>query len=362
VDASDLQRLGICDPSAPDAEDRLRLLEFLADRGAGEDELARATASDSLGALALELALRGSDADFSFDDASRKAGLDRESASALWRALCFADPQGSDVRLSSAEADALATLAGASRDLLGPASTLGVSRVLGASAARLAEALIDAMRVQLEMPKRSAGVDYSEVVSQYSELAQTQLGSLLAVFDAVFRRHMVAVASGSWSLDAEALAAQRELLVGFVDIEGYTSLSRTLTTGELADLVGQFETIVTDTVSRHQAHLIKLIGDAAMIVCEDAHAGCALALEIVRRFGAGLGRPAVRIGLANGPVISLRGDYFGDVVNLASRLAGFARPSTIVADDSVRQIAADTFAFRALPPTELKGLGRIPVA
>ena len=341
MDAFDLERLGIYDPSAPDAQDRLRLLEFLAGSGAGEGELVDAAATNSLGALALELALCGPELGFSFDDASRDAGLDKESASALWRALGFADPQGSPLRLSSAEADALALLARASHDLLGQAATVGVARVLGAGAARLAEALVDAMRVQFEMPKRSAGVDYSEVVAQYTELARSQLGSLLAVFDAVFRRHMVAVASGNWSFDAEALAAQRELVVGFVDIEGYTSLSRTLSSRELADLVGQFETIVTDTLARHPARLIKLIGDAAMIVCEDAREGCRLALEIVGQFGAGLGLPAVRVGLAAGPVIALRGDYFGDVVNLASRLAGIARPSSVVVDDGVKRIAAD---------------------
>ncbi len=362
MDARDLERLGIYDASAPDAEDRLRLLEFLAERGAGEGELVDAAATDSLGALALELAVRGPNAGFGFDDAGRAAGLDEGSASAIWRALGFADPQGSAVRLNAAEAEALATLAAASRDLLGPDATIGVARVLGASAARLAEAIVDAMRVQFEMPKRTAGVAYSEVVSQYSELAQGQLGALLSVFDAVFRRHMVVVASGSWSFDAEALASQRELVVGFVDIEGYTSLSRTLSTRELADLVEQFETIVTDTVSRHRARLIKLIGDAAMIVCEDAREGCRLALEIAAQFGAGSLLPAVRVGLAAGPAIALRGDYFGDVVNLASRLAGIAEPSTVVVDDGVRRIAAEEFAFVQLPPIQLKGLSRSPVA
>ncbi|MGO8904374.1 MAG: adenylate/guanylate cyclase domain-containing protein [Solirubrobacteraceae bacterium] len=141
---------------------------------------------------------------------------------------------------------------------------------------------------------------------------------------------MIAVVSGNWSFDAEALTSQRELLVGFVDIEDYTSLSRALTTGQLAALVGRFETIVTDTVSRHPARLIKLIGDAAMIVREDAHEGCRLALEIVGQFGTGRGQPAVGVGLANGPVTALRGDYFGDVVNLASRLPGLPdrRPSS----------------------------------
>jgi adenylate cyclase len=362
VDATELQGLGIYDPSAPDAEDRLRLFEFLAERGARTEDIVRAAQTESLGALALELSMRGPGPGQSFADAGRQAGLDGESAQALWRALGFADPAASPPRLSDKEAEALATLAGVRRDLLGPGATLGLARVLGASAARLAEALVDAMRVEFEMPMRNSGVGYSEVVSRYTQLAQDQLGSLMEVFEAVFRRHMLGVASGKWSFDAEALASQRELLVAFVDIEGYTSLSRTLTTGQLADLVGQFETIVTDAVSRHPARLIKLIGDAAMIVCDDTHAGCNLALEIVGHFGAELGQPAVRIGLAKGPVIALRGDYFGDVVNLASRLAGIAEPSSVVVEGSVREIAGDAFSFEELPPTELKGLGRTPVA
>jgi len=60
-------------------------------------------------------------------------------------------------------------------------------------------------------------------------------------------------------------------------------------------------------------------------------------------------------------VIALRGDYFGDVVNTASRLAGIARPSTVVVEESVKQIAADAFAFEQLPPIELKGLGAASV-
>jgi len=362
MDAGDLVRLGLYDPTAPDAEDRLRLLYLLADRGASEDDLVRAAATESLGALALELTIHGPQAGLSFAEAAGAAGLDDESASALWRALGFGDPEGSQPRLSPPEVNALATLAAASHDLLGPAATRGVGRVLGASAARLAEALVDAMRVEFEMPRRTSGAEYSEVVVQYVELAEAQLDSFLAVFDAVFRRHMVTVASGNWSFDAEASALQRELVVGFVDMEGYTSLSRTLTSRQLAELVEQFEQLVSDAVSRHPARLIKLIGDAAMIVCESSLDACRLGLELVAAFGPGRGLPAVRVGLARGPVMAVRGDYFGQVVNLASRLAGSAEPSTVTVDDTVRQSAEESFAFERLPAIELKGVDRTPTA
>ena len=170
------------------------------------------------------------------------------------------------------------------------------------------------------------------------------------------------VASAGWSFDEEASAARHELTVCFVDMEGYTALSRTLSGRELAELVSRFETIVTDVVSRHGARLIKLIGDAAMIVSEDVDAGCALALEAIERFDEDPDLPAVRAGLANGPVMALRGDYFGEVVNLASRLAGVGHPSSATVDGAVRQLAGDAFDFTALPPTELKGLARPPAA
>ncbi len=59
LDRAELERLGVYEPDAPDAEDRLRLLAYLLDRGASSEDLVRAFGSGGLGALALELALRG---------------------------------------------------------------------------------------------------------------------------------------------------------------------------------------------------------------------------------------------------------------------------------------------------------------
>jgi adenylate cyclase len=361
LDRAELERLGVYEPDAPDAEDRLRLLAYLLDRGASSEDLVRAFRSGGLGALALELALREGDEPVPFERARESAGLDPEAASALWRALGFPEPDAS-LPLSAIEAGALRTLADAGGSLFGRPATVGLARVIGAGAARLSDAIVEAVRVQVEVPRVRAGVEYSKVVAEYCELAQNQLDAFVAVFEAAFRRHLVMVASAGWSFDEEASAARHELTVCFVDMEGYTALSRTLSGRELAELVSRFETIVTDVVSRHGARLIKLIGDAAMIVSEDADAGCALALETIERFDEDPDLPAVRAGLANGPVMALRGDYFGEVVNLASRLAGVGQPSSATVDDAVRQLAGGAFDFTALPPTELKGLARPPAA
>lgn len=361
LDAAELERLGVYEPDAPDAEDRLRLLAYLLDGGASSGDLVRAFRSGGLGALALELTLRGGDEPVPFERARESAGLDPEAASALWRALGFPEPDAG-LPLSPTEAGALRTLADAGGSLFGRPATVGLARVIGAGAARLSDAIVDAVRVQVEVPRVRAGVEYSKVVAEYCELAQNQLDAFVEIFGAAFRRHLVMAASAGWSFDEEASAARHELTVCFVDMEGYTALSRTLSGRELAELVSRFETIVTDVVARHGARLIKLIGDAAMIVCEDADAGCSLALETIERFDDDPDLPAVRAGLANGPVMALRGDYFGEVVNLASRLAGVGQPSSATVDGAVRELAGDAFDFAALPPTELKGLARPPAA
>jgi hypothetical protein len=157
MDALALERLGVYDPSASNADDRLRLLCFLVERGATEDELVRAADGENLGALAVELALQGREKRVDFASVTERMGVDEATAAQVWRALGFTDPDPSLVHLTSAEADALTLVAAAGRDVLGPTAALALARVLGATSSRLAEAIVDAMRVQFEMPALTAG-------------------------------------------------------------------------------------------------------------------------------------------------------------------------------------------------------------
>ena len=362
VDAADFERLGIYDPAAPGAEDRLRLLTFLAEAGAAEDELAAAAAAGRLGGLATELAIRRGAATLDFTALAERAGLERDTAARFWMALGFADPDVVAPRLSAAEADAVKGLLGLGKELFGEQMSLGIARTAGGAASRLAEALVDALRVEYEMPRLAAGEDYSSVIAYFVRLIDRELDVFLSAFGAVLRRHIQLVASGRWSFDEQAGTARRDLVVGFVDMAGYTALSRTLHPREFSQLVDRFESVVADAVSRRGGRLVKLIGDGAMVASTDAAEACRLARELVDAFAAAPDLPEVRVGLAAGQVIAMLGDYFGEVVNLAARLVAIAETSAVVVSEDVRGAAGDGFDFEPVALDELKGFTEVPRA
>jgi adenylate cyclase len=64
------------------------------------------------------------------------------------------------------------------------------------------------------------------------------------------------------------------------------------------------------------------------------------------------------VGIHAGPVLFQEGDYFGRTVNLASRIAEYARPGEVlVTQEVVDQSEPDGVAFREIGPVELKGIG-----
>jgi class 3 adenylate cyclase len=89
-----------------------------------------------------------------------------------------------------------------------------------------------------------------------------------------------------------------------------------------------------------------------MFVVEDPTRACSLALELIDR-----SPHPVRVGLADGAVVALFGDYYGETVNLAARLVAIAQPSSVAVSEAVRHGATDTFTFEALPAQVLKGFG-----
>ena len=338
----------------PDDEDQRRLVELLRRLGASEEELA-STPSHERSALALDLALRGGRPPLTLDAAARAIGGDPRTVLRFWHALGFAaEPEGAVV--PAAMVDAQSVLANAA-ELIGDEATLGLARVVGTAAARLAEAVVDSFRVGFELPELGRGTRYSDVVEDYVEITRTALPEFEALLLSTFRAHLVRVAGDAWAPDVEAAAARRELAIGFADLVGYTALTRTMSPAELSRLLRRYEDVVAEVVGNHNARLVKQIGDGAMFTADSAAAGAATAYELATAFATADGLPPVRIGLAAGSVLTHYGDYYGDVVNLAARLVALARPGTVVVSEQVAAALGDAWSVERLPDQALKGFG-----
>ena len=141
----------------------------------------------------------------------------------------------------------------------------------------------------------------------------------------------------------------------FCDVAGSTRLFSQLGDVVARDLISKLLQDLVQIVDRHQGVLIKTIGDELMCGFDDADAGTKAAIAMQQlaqaRRAVAQGIPlSIRIGIHCGPVIIENGDYFGDTVNLAARVAGAATIERILVSGavagSVQKSLASALRFR----------------
>jgi adenylate cyclase len=142
----------------------------------------------------------------------------------------------------------------------------------------------------------------------------------------------------------------------FLDISGYTRLTHEQGDAAAADLAEGLGRLVHRTAMEHDGRPVKWLGDGVMIFFRDPGSGVLAALGMVDRIVAA-GLPPAHVGLHAGPVLSQEGDYFGETVNLASRIANYARPREVLATQEVVDASADiAVTFTEIGPVDLKGI------
>jgi class 3 adenylate cyclase len=137
----------------------------------------------------------------------------------------------------------------------------------------------------------------------------------------------------------------RESTFLFADLAGWTALTEAHGDADALRIVTDFEARVRSVLPRHHAEEIKTIGDAVMIRVDDPANAVELGLDLARRLSAS-GSPPVCIGMSTGPALERDGDWFGATVNLASRVAGAARPGEVLLTDSTRAALPGEGTFR----------------
>lgn len=172
----------------------------------------------------------------------------------------------------------------------------------------------------------------------------------------------------------------RPAAVLFVDVVGFSELSRKLTTEQLATLVDRSFRIFELTVKSHGGYCDKVIGDAGLYVfaghpnhapvCEAALCAGLDLLERAAQVNASLAQSGLglelRAGVAFGDVTRKRAggaelaeSVFGETVNLAQRLQGSAPNGTLLTTSGVLDRAGDLFVTTDLGSKVLKGVGAV---
>jgi class 3 adenylate cyclase len=142
----------------------------------------------------------------------------------------------------------------------------------------------------------------------------------------------------------------------FLDITGYTRLTQERGDAAAAELADQLGRLVQRAAVKHGGRPVKWLGDGVMLHFPNPGPGVVAALEMVVDLAVA-GLPPAHVGLHAGPVIFQEGDYYGQTVNVASRIADHARPGeVIVSQEVVDASAGAAVAFRDVGPVELKGV------
>ncbi len=168
-----------------------------------------------------------------------------------------------------------------------------------------------------------------------------------------------------------------EAVVLFVDLAGFTDISKRIGPRQTVRVLDRIFTAFDDIVARAGLDRVKTMGDGYLAIGgtgerrqDDLGKAAAAAREMVAevaRAADEFGLPlALRVGLHVGPVIGgVIGrerptyDYWGDTLNISSRLEVTAEPGSIHCSEAVYWRLRGTCAFEARGPIELKGYSRV---
>ena len=333
------QAAGLFDPVVHAHSGRLELLDWLTEMGLSVAEMVDGLERDVLPALATDRHLIGG-RPMSRAEALEKSGIEAGLFDEYTNALGFVrlyDSPDETLGYTDAEVSMLSVF-GAMAAMFSHDEALAFVRVLGAALARVADAgvvlfLSDVENAMLE----SGGSEFEMAQAGYAAIGL--IDGFLEMLDPAFRRHLQQATERFRRATISDERFQYRYAVGFVDLVGFTERSGSMAPRDLAAFLRDFEAKTLQAVSDAGARVVKLIGDEVMFVGDDPDTVCRAASALMTGFDSGGYLVVPRGGVAYGSVLARGGDYFGTVVNLASRLTDEAVPQEILVTAEVAEVA-----------------------
>ena len=350
------------DPDIDRVEALARVRYLLLELGCNDEEIDRAVEDDVLDLLVVDHLLVPSGHKLTQSEVAGRTNIPVDVVKRFWRALGFLDvdedePAFTDMDIEAVQLFQSLTALG----IVDLDSAVQMARVIGSSMARIAEAETSPGTTPILMGSGDSVLDADEFARQ----AEASIPAMTRLLEYVWRRHLQAATRRAMLHRTRGVeeGVRPVMAVGFADMVGFTVLSQHLGDEELAAVVARFEELAHDTVVALGGRVVKMIGDEVMFVVQSTTGAAQIGLSLAEAYASDDLLSDVGVALAVGPVLVKDGDFYGPVVNLASRLVNVARPGTVLISDEFKEAleseGADDIDTRPLRTRSLKDLGRV---
>jgi adenylate cyclase len=334
---------------------RRELLERLAGEGVPLEELREAVEGGRLVLLPVERAVAGDGPRYTPREIAEIAGAELDLLQRATAAVGIPYPDPDDRSLTASDLEEAKRIRAFLDAGLPEEGIVQVARTIGMATARIAEANRDLVVRTLMQP----GDTEADLAQRLAAAAEYMLPIFEPTLSYAFRAHMLEQIRrdviGAGEIASGQPGAATDIAVCFADLVGFTKLGEQVETEELGLIAGRLDELAT-AVAEPPVRLVKLIGDAAMLVSTDTAAMVEAALLMVEAADEeGDEFPRLRAGVARGSVHIQAGDYYGRPVNLASRLTGIAKPGSVLLDAAAKAAAGEGFDYSYAGEKRLKG-------
>jgi len=339
-----------------------RVRHLLLDLGCTDQEIDQAVEDDVIDLLVVDRMMVPSEHRLTQAQVAERTDIPVDVAKRFWRALGFLDVDATEAAFTDMDIEAIRIFQSmVAMGLVDLDSAVQMARVIGSSMARIAEAETAPGVTPILMGTGDSVLD----ADQFAKQAGASIPGMAHLLEYVWRRHLQAATHRAMLHRTRGSdeGIRPVMAVGFADMVGFTMLSQHLGDNELAAVVARFEELAHDTVVALGGRVVKMIGDEVMFVVQTANGAAQIGLSLAEAYAGDDLLSDVRVALAIGPVLVKDGDFYGPVVNLASRLVGVAHPGTVLISDEFKEAleaeGASDIDTRPLRTRTLKDLGRI---
>jgi adenylate cyclase len=301
--------------------------------------------------------------DRSYEQLAADRGVPVALVQALHQALGFAPPEPADRAgqddMTMLEVTELLRGAGVDDE-----ATLRLLAVYADSLRRIAKAEADYYETNIERRLRARGLDERQLIEFGTRLGDRVIALLERALLLIYRRHREHI----WTEHAinhveealERMGLQQRVpqppAICFVDLSGYTRLTEERGDEAAAHVASRLAWLVNDISRRRGGRPIRWLGDGGMFLFREPWTAVLAGLDVVERAPA-VHLPPAHVGIHTGPVIFQDGDVYGRTVNLAARIAAYARAGqVIVSEETAYRSGGDGLRFEPLGAVDLKGV------